>query len=170
MQEHHQTTNPSRSHAGAVRPDLSLAAEPQTAPSPGTADMAGPLSVRVLPAHEHDQDAAVISVRGEIDLRTAPTLSEALLPTLEHDTGPVVVDLSEVTFIDSTGVHVLFETLQRLELKNRRLAIVCREGGQVHKLLDLVGLVDIVAVYRSRDSALIGGDDLLRAEQQGPAD
>ena len=113
-------------------------------------------SVGLLAAHEQHQDVAVLSVHGEIDLGTAPALREALLPVLEHQTGPVVVDLSEVTFMDSTGVHVLVDTLRRLEPQNRRLAIVCREGGQVHRVLALVGLLDTLTVYRSRESAVLG--------------
>ncbi len=69
--------------------------------------------------------------------------------------------------MDSTGVHVLVETLQRLKLQNRRLAIACREGGQVHRLLALVGLLDALSVHSSRESAVIGGDDLLRSEPTG---
>ena len=52
------------------------------------------------------------------------------MPALEHQTGPVVVDLSAVAFMDSTGVHVLVATLRRLEPQNRPLAIVCREGAR----------------------------------------
>jgi anti-sigma B factor antagonist len=129
---------------------------------------AGTLSVGVLATDGHDQDAAaVLSVHGEIDLGTAPRLLEVLQPVLERQTGPVVLDLSEVSFVDSTGVHVLVETLQRLKLQNRRLAIACREGGQIHRLLALVGLLDALSVHSSRESAVIGGDDLLRSEPPG---
>ena len=109
------------------------------------------------------RDVAVVRVHGEVDLAAAPMLREVLLPVLEHQTGPVVVDLSEVPFMDSTGVHVLVATLRRLEPQNRRLAIACREGGQVHRLLALVGLLDALTVHRSRESAVVGGDDVLRS-------
>jgi anti-sigma B factor antagonist len=117
-----------------------------------------------LVAYEKHQDVAVLDARGEIDLGTAPILREALRPVLEHETGPVVVDLSKVSFMDSTGVHVLVDTLRPLGLQNRRFAIVCREDGQVHRLLGLVGLLDALTVHRSRASAVIGGDDVVRAE------
>jgi anti-anti-sigma factor len=147
-----------RCEAGPTRSDVSLApdnadAGPYTSPDP--------LSARLLATHEH---VAVVKVHGEIDLGTAPTLREVLRPALEHQTGPVVVDLSNVPFMDSTGVHVLVDTLRRLEAQNRPLALVCHEEGQVHRLLALVGLLDAVAVYGSRESALIGGDDVLRSE------
>lgn len=122
-------------------------------------DPAGTFSVSLLPAPEPDQEVAVVSAHGEIDLTTAPLLREILVPVLERDRGPVVVDLSEVQFMDSTGVHVLLDTLKRLEPQNRRLAIACREASQVYRLLGFVGLLDKVAVHRSREGAVIGVDE-----------
>ena len=155
--------------AGSMRSDLSRTAETHTGAPLRTAER---VSVRVLAAHDHDQYAAVLSVHGEIDLGTAPVLREALSWVLEHRTGPVVVDLSGVRFMDSTGVHVLVDTLELLRLENRRLAVVCCEGGQVHRVLGLLGLLDALAVYRSREGAVIGGDDLLRSARgrsRGPS-
>jgi anti-anti-sigma factor len=105
----------------------------------------------------------VVTVAGEVDLGTGPVLREALLRALERETGPVVVDLTGVPFMDSTGVHVLVETLWQFERQNRSLAIVCRPSGQVHRLLALVGLLDAVAVHGSRESAVNGGEDRLRS-------
>ena len=153
--------NRSRRHATPARLDLSLAMEAH-AGAPLRTD--GTLSVRLLAEQGDGHDTAVLSVYGEIDIGTAPVLRDALLPVLEQQTGPVVVDLSDVAFMDSTGVHVLVDALQRAELENRRLAVACREGGHVHRLLGLVGLLDALAVYRSRERAVIGGDDLLRSE------
>jgi anti-sigma B factor antagonist len=160
MQEAEQQSVRRRCDAGSKRSGVSLAAERTDAPQ-WTAE---PVSVGLLTAHGPHQDVAVLSVHGEIDLETAPVLRKFLLPVLEHQTGPVVVDLSEVAFMDSTGLHVLVDTLRRLEPQNRRLAIACGEGGQVHRLLALVGLLDALTVHRSRESAVIGGDDLLRSE------
>jgi anti-sigma B factor antagonist len=160
MDEAEQPAADRRCHAGSKRSDVLLATEQTDVPR-STADTA---SVGLRAAREQHQDVAVLSVHGEIDLATAPVLRELLLPILEHQTGPVVVDLSEVAFMDSTGLHVLVATLRRLEPQNRRLAIVCREGGQVHRVLALVGLLDILTVHRSRESAVLGGDDLLRSE------
>ena len=154
---------PSGHFAAPTGPDLSRAANPQTG---AALRAAGRLSVRLLEERERDRDVAVVSARGEVDLETAPALREVLELALEHQTGPVVVDLSEVAFMDSTGVHVLVDTLQRLTLEHRRLAIACREGGQVHRLLDLVGLLDVLPVHRSRKSAVFGGNDLLRPESR----
>jgi anti-sigma B factor antagonist len=123
--------------------------------------------VRWVPAHGHEQDVAALSVRGEIDLITAPVLREAMRPVLERGTRGVVLDLSEVAFMDSTAVHALVDMFQRLSAQNRRLAIVCREHGQVHRLLALVGLLDAVAVHRSLHSAVFDGKDRVSLETPG---
>ena len=130
---------------------------------PSTQVGGGTFSVRLLAMQEHDPDAVVLSVHGEVDLLTAPLLREAMLPVLERQRGLVVVDLSEVPFMDSTGVHILLEAPRQLESPNRSLAIVCREDSQVHRLLALVGLLDALTVHGSRESAVTGGDDILRS-------
>jgi anti-sigma B factor antagonist len=147
-------------HAGSRPSVIPLAAERTDVPKWA----ADPVSVGLLPAQGPRHDVVVLSVHGEIDIDSVPVLRKFLLSVLEHQTGPVVVDLSEVAFMDSTGLHVLVDTLRRLEPQNRRLAIVCREGGHVHRLLALVGLLDALTVHRSRESAVLGGDDVLRSE------
>jgi anti-sigma B factor antagonist len=158
MYEPEQQVPDRRCHAAPVRSRVVQPAE-QSSVHQWTA-----VSVDLLASHEHDQDVAVLNVHGEVDIETAPALRAALLPVLEHQSGPVVIDLSEVSFMDSTGVHLLVDTSRRLEPQNRRLAIACREGGQVHRLLALVHLLDALTVHRSRESAVIGGDDVLRSE------
>jgi anti-sigma B factor antagonist len=156
-----QGTDRLRCRAAPHQAEFPLAAEARTGVP---RRIVGRLSVRPLAAHEHHHDVVVLSPHGEIDLETAPLLREVLLPVLEGEIGPVVLDLSEVAFMDSTGVHVLVEALRQLELQNRRLAIVCREGGQVHRVLAVAGLLDMLTVHCSRESAMAGGDERLRPE------
>jgi anti-anti-sigma factor len=137
-----------RWHPAATRSDISVAGE--QGDSPPSSKASRPVSVGLRAACAQHEQVAVLGVQGEIDLATAPELREVLLPVLERQTGPVVVDLSEVPFMDSTGVHVLVDTLRWLESQNRRLALVCHEEGQVHRLLAMVGLLAAVTVYGSR--------------------
>lgn len=124
-------------------------------------------SVRLLTIHEPGRHVAVLEVHGDIDLGTVPVLREALLAALGSQSSRVVADLSAVPFMDSAGVHVLGETFRRFESQSRQLVLVCREGGQVHRLLALVGLLEVVTVYRSRESAVVAGDGVLRSERAG---
>lgn len=106
---------------------------------------------------EPDRDTTALGVHGEIDLVAAPRLGEAVLVAIEHRAGPVTVDLCEVPFMDSAGVHVLLDALDRLEAQGRALSIVCRERGQVQRVLALVGVLDAVVVPRSLRIPAAGG-------------
>jgi anti-anti-sigma factor len=55
----------------------------------------------------------VFFVRGELDMATTPILNEAIATAIASR-GPVVLDLSEVRFMDSTGIHAIMEATQGL--------------------------------------------------------
>ena len=93
-------------------------------------------------------------------------LSGALSEALAEGEAAVIVDLLETSFIDSTGLSVLLNTLRRLTRQGRRLALVCRKGGPVHRLLAITDLVGTFALYRSRESALAGGRDLIEGRKR----
>ncbi len=112
-------------------------------------------------AHEHEGGVAVLVVRGEIDISTAARFQEALSAAVSGGHGSLVLDLSAVTFIDSTAVHILSTIACALDAQRRRLAVACAEGRQVHRVLSLTGLPASVAVYSSRNSALLHSEERL---------
>lgn len=82
--------------------------------------------------------AAVLGVRGEVDAATAPAFREAV--TRAHDLGvPVVFDLTGVTFMDSSGLHVLLEA-SRAQDKDHPSQLIRDASRQVRRLLELTGL------------------------------
>lgn len=89
----------------------------------------------------------VVTARGEVDVSTAPALRAELM-SIPEDTARVVVDLSEVTFLDSTGLGVLIAAMKRLRDNET--------GGQLHlvvtrphiqKVLEVTGLNAIFTVH-----------------------
>jgi anti-sigma B factor antagonist len=85
-------------------------------------------------------DGCLVVVTGEVDLATAPRLHEALAAAATG--GPLRVDLSEVVYLDSAAMAVLYRfTPQGLEL-------VLVEGSVVERALDIGGLLDQVTVLR----------------------
>ena len=79
----------------------------------------------------------VISLAGEIDLATAGAMASALGPWLRAG-GPLTLDLSEVTFMDSTGLHALVRAAATLG--GRGCIIVHGAHGSVETLLDLTNV------------------------------
>lgn len=88
-----------------------------------------------LTMQEHERDGVrVIAVLGEIDIASAPQLSTRLNVAVRCTSGGVVVDLSGVEFIDSTGIAVLLNALRRMTRARRRLALVCAPGPVMRAL------------------------------------
>jgi anti-sigma B factor antagonist len=112
-------------------------------------------------AHELEGGVDVLVVRGEIDISTAARFQEALSAAVSGGHGSLVLDLSEVTFIDSTAVHILSTSASALDAQRRPFAVACAEGRPVHRVLSLTGLPASVAVYPSRHSALLESDERL---------
>jgi anti-sigma B factor antagonist len=102
---------------------------------------------------EVDERTHVVAPRGEIDALTAPRLGRRLLGLVDDGKTRVVVDLSRVTFMDSTGIGVLLNALRALASRSGRLVLVC-PTKRVLRPFEVTGLVDRLAISRSREEAL----------------
>jgi len=86
-----------------------------------------------------------VQVRGELDLSTSPELGEALLQELAGGRS-VVLDLSGVTFIDSTGLNTLVGALRSSEANGGRLALGPDLPNQVSRVLAITGLDAVLPI------------------------
>jgi anti-sigma B factor antagonist len=91
-------------------------------------------------AHD-DGDARVVAVSGELDLAAASSLEEELGRALTSGSSPIVVDLEQLDFIDSTGLSVLVRAHQQAQDRGVQLGLV-NAGAQVERLLSLTGLAE----------------------------
>jgi anti-sigma B factor antagonist len=104
---------------------------------------------------ELDGGVRVVVVRGELDLGTAPELEGPLAEAVGADE-PLLVDLSECDFIDSTGIAMIVRAWQQLangDGGSERMAI-CSANEQVRRVLEITGLEHSIPVLGSRDEAL----------------
>lgn len=99
-------------------------------------------------------DWKVVEVTGEIDIASAPRL-EATFGSEIADRVRLVVDLSDVSFIDSTGLRVLIAAHQDLASRDGRFAVV-PGTGPVARLLELTGVDQQMKVHDSVDAATRG--------------
>lgn len=96
-----------------------------------------------------------ISVRGELDLSTAPELEVPLDQALEGDEGSLLIDLTQCEFIDSTGIALIVRAWQRLQGGNNgRTLVLCSQNDQVRRVLEITGLELSIPVHKTRDEAL----------------
>ncbi|MEV4054834.1 STAS domain-containing protein [Amycolatopsis sp. NPDC049688] len=100
-------------------------------------------------------DAVVLAVAGELDLLSAPVLSDEIATALAGSPPLLVIDLSEVSFLASIGITVLVEA-RRTAGPGTRVRVVAPESGIVHRTLGLTGLHDALAVATTRADALAG--------------
>ena len=100
-------------------------------------------------------DIALVYVEGEIDMFTSPNLRDTLLPYFTSKTRAVVVDLSQVTFMDSSGIATLVEGLQWSK-KQKRQFILTGLGETVHNALSLTKLDNVFSIESDTKQALAG--------------
>lgn len=94
----------------------------------------------------------VVFVYGEIDVLTAPRLHETLHEVIAESPGSLLVDLANVTFIDSTGLGALVVAHRHLEERGGRLRLVSVPPA-VAQVLEVTGLMNRFEVYPDMDAA-----------------
>lgn len=95
----------------------------------------------------------VLAVGGEIDVYSAPELREKLLELSHGSHTTAVVDLTEVSFVDSTGLGVLVSGLKRFREAGGDLPLVVTQP-QILKVLEITGLSTVFAVHSTLDGAI----------------
>jgi len=106
------------------------------------------ISDRALNARAH-----LLEVEGQVDLYSAPEFKERTARVIELGTERVIIDLSGVTFLDSTGLGVLVGALKRLRAAQAELLLVISDYD-IERLFELTGLDGSFQIFRSRDEAL----------------
>jgi anti-sigma B factor antagonist len=97
--------------------------------------------------------AAGVAIRGEVELATAPELTAALDQAIRRTSGPFVVDLAAVDFLDSCGISCLVRARARLARDDRPLALIC-PPSQPRRTLELTGVDELVPIHDSREELL----------------
>jgi anti-anti-sigma factor len=99
-------------------------------------------SVGKLTVHsERDGIMHTVRLQGELDLATAEKLERELLRVEGSDAQSIVLDLSALTFIDSTGVRLIIQAAARSRADSQRLALL-RGPRAVQRVFELTGMLD----------------------------
>jgi anti-anti-sigma factor len=114
--------------------------------------MFAPTTLRPVSAAE----PTVIAPEGELDISRSGDFRAALWEAAREGAADVLVDLSQVSFIDSSGLGALVELHNRLRRSKRRLAVVAPAGSAPAVLLDLAGLRGRVPTFETHRAALTG--------------
>jgi anti-anti-sigma factor len=94
----------------------------------------------------------VVALAGELDLSTTPRLEGRLLSEAKGQ-GSVVVDLTRLTFIDSSGIRLLIQA--HLAADGRAaLRTVVADGSQVERVFAVAGIEEVLPVFLDREEAI----------------
>ena len=123
------------------RVDTSTALQPSPAPA-----------AFVVARRDLEEQTGLVSVAGDLDLSTAPRLKWVLLESLEAGNTRLVIDLSHVTFMDSTALGVLVNIKRQFD-EDGQLAIVCARE-KILQIFELSGTDGVFAIHSTLEQAL----------------
>ena len=99
------------------------------------------------------EGAGILSLRGEIDVYTAPRLRQTLIDLVEGGANHIVVDMEKVDFLDSTGLGVLVGALKRVRSNDGDLYLVCTQP-RIRKVFEVTGLTKVFSLFDTVDDAV----------------
>lgn len=103
---------------------------------------------------EQRDGVLIASVDGEIDSSNAAELRLALSERLPSASSALVLDLSNVTYLDSSGVHLLFDLGRRLAARRQALRLVVPDGAPMRRVLELCAIDGVAPMDRELDTSL----------------
>ncbi|GAA2435543.1 anti-sigma factor antagonist BldG [Actinomadura vinacea] len=103
--------------------------------------------------HRAEKDLTVVKISGEIDVFTSPRLRENLLDIIDNGALHLVVDLSDVTFLDSTGLGVLVGIYHRLRARDGSMSFM-GVNDRVRRVFHVTQLTKIFVLHRSLEEAV----------------
>lgn len=93
-------------------------------------------------------DRYVITVSGEVDLATSPDLDTAIIESVDSGASSIVIDLTDVSFMDSSGLGVIVRGLKRCREADKDLDLVIT-SDRVLKVFGITGLDQVIPIHDS---------------------
>jgi len=98
-------------------------------------------------------EPSILSLEGEIDLHESPNVRESLRPLIEGKTPRVYVDMTAVGYIDSSGLAVLIDAMQRIANYGGKFGLIGIRPA-VRTVLEIARLDEVFRLYPDRAAAL----------------
>jgi anti-anti-sigma factor len=95
----------------------------------------------------------IATVRGEIDASNAWAVSRSIRDAMSNQDLRLVLDLGEVSYLDSAGVRMVFELMRVLRDHEQELVLVVPEGAAIQRTLDVSAVLGTIPVIASPDLA-----------------
>ena len=105
-------------------------------------------------AFEEREGISIARVRGEVDMSNAGELSATLQGAVEQISAGLVLDFSGTSYLDSAGLHFVFDLGKRLRDRGQRLELVVPPESPVAGILRLVGVESLAPISPTLDQAV----------------
>ena len=96
--------------------------------------------------------APCLALAGELDIAEVERLEHAVDEAVAGSVGAFAIDLSELEFLDSSGIRVLLRARALLARQERSFLLVC-PFGPVRRAIELTGVSDLFTIFRTREEA-----------------
>jgi anti-anti-sigma factor len=107
----------------------------------------------------HDLSGArLVRVRGEVDLSNIRDVMEGIRAAVTHEATLVVLDLSGTTYLDSTGIAMVFRLAERLGHRRQELRLVVPADAPIRRALELTRVTTFLPVHETVTAAVRGTD------------
>jgi anti-anti-sigma factor len=103
---------------------------------------------------EREDKTVVAVLTGEVDMSNAPSVRQQIAESVTPDDDAMLVDLSELSFIDSAGLHTLIELGTVLDERRQQLLLCVPHGSPIQRAIEIIGLPHAVSVYSDRGEAM----------------
>ncbi|MGN1401907.1 MAG: anti-sigma factor antagonist [Bacillus sp. (in: firmicutes)] len=94
---------------------------------------------------KQEESTVQVFISGEIDAYTAPKIRETLFPVAEKEAVDFIIDLSDVSYMDSTGLGVFVGLFKNVRANERDFKIVGL-SDRLKRLFEITGLADIIHI------------------------
>ena len=106
-------------------------------------------------SEDRTADVVILGLSGKLDATTAKTFEDKILADIEAGERRLVIDLSHLDYMSSSGLRVFLLAAKRLRSRDGKIAL-CSLKDHVQQVFDLSGFSSILAIYGSREEGIKG--------------
>jgi anti-sigma B factor antagonist len=110
---------------------------------------------RIVP-QAHGDDVVIARIEGEIDMSNAQPIGNRLRDLLTNHSVALIVDLGDTTYLDSSGIALLFSLFDELRRRQQQLHLVVPPGSLLTRVLNITGVDRAMPMHETLDGALAG--------------
>jgi anti-anti-sigma factor len=103
---------------------------------------------------EREATIVVAVLTGEVDMSNAAPVRQQIAESVTSDEDALIVDLSELSFMDSAGLHALIELGTVLDERRQQLLLCIPHGSPIERAIEIIGLPQAVSVHADRGEAM----------------